>query len=141
MDEWKEQTKEYAIYCKEDKKEAWINDINALDIANFSELPYTTCEIRESIYEDRKKSFIKTAEIMKALDEGESWEQIAVRLMEGQKYYQYPIGEIGHMMLVYSKYGVEFVKTIIGNAIGLMGALQEEFNAELEKENKHGLGK
>lgn len=133
MSKWKEQIKEYTIYCKEDKKDLWINDITALDRANFADLL--------AAYEAQKKSFIKTAEIMKALDEGESWEQIAPRLMEGHEYYQYPIGIIGHMMLTYSKHGIEFVQTVIGNCIELMDALREEFNEEVEKENKKKIKK
>lgn len=128
MNKWKESTKEYAIYCREDRKTSWINDITALDRAKFSDLP--------TAYEDQKKSFIKTAEIMKALDEGESWEQIASRLMEGHGYCQYPIGVIGHMLLTYSKHGIEFIENIIGNGIELMDALREEFHKELEEENK-----
>ena len=135
MDEWKEQIKEYVIYCKEDRKEAWINDIDALDLANFSDLTY-----REFMYEDQKKSFIKTAEIMKALDEGETWVQIVGRIMEGKEYCQYPIYLIGHMMLTYSKHGIEFVEVIIGKTLELNDALQEEYNEEVEKVNKQVLG-
>lgn len=128
MEEWKEQLKEYVVYCKEEKKEDWINDIDALNVENFFDLP--------AEYEVQKNCFIKTAEIMKALDEGESWEQIGARLMEGHEYCQYPIGIIGHMMLSYSKHGTEFVKTVIGNSIELMTALKEEFDEEVEKEHK-----
>ena len=128
MDDWKKQLAEYTVYCKEDRKDAWINDIETLDITKFPNVPEE--------YESHKKSFIKTAEIMKALDEGESWKQIGKRLMEEKEYCQYPVGIIGHMMLKYSKHGVEFIKVVIGDSIELMTDLQEEYNEELEKSSK-----
>ncbi len=130
MDAWKEKIIDYKIYCKEEKRDLWVNDILALDSTKFADLP--------AAFENQKKSFIKTAEIMKALDEGETWEQIGHRIMEGHEYCQYPIGVIGHMMLKYSRHGIEFVRLAIGDGIELMTALKEEFYQELEQENNKG---
>lgn len=130
MSEWKKTTKEYAIYCKEDRKEAWINAIDGLDIASFTDLKFSILA-----YEDQKRCFIKTAEIMKALDEGESWKQIGARLTEGNEYCQYPIGIIAHMMLAYSKHGIEFVEKLGDGILWILDALKQEYEEELAKES------
>lgn len=134
MNDWKKTVKGYVIYCKEDRKEAWINAIDALNIADFTYLEY--CIL---MYEEQKRCFIKTAEIMKALDEGESWEQIGARLSEGKKYIQYPIGIIGHMLLAYSKHGIEFVEKLNANTLWMFESLKRDYDEELAKQKGQGL--
>lgn len=136
MDKWKKEIKEYVSYCKEDRRDLWISDIDALSIENFSKLD----DLRQYAYDDQKRSFIKTAEIMKTLDEGGSWDDVRELLMEGHEYCQYPAGIIAHMMLRYSKYGIEFTQKSFGDTLEFMFPdLKKEFDEELEKGNKKAL--
>lgn len=137
MDKWKSEMKEFTKYCKEDRQGLWTSDIDALDISTYEGLG--DANLIQYTYDSQKNSFIKTAEIMKALDEGASWEDIGALLMEGHKYCQYPAGVIAHMMLKYSKHGIEFVQKSFGDSIDLFPELEKEFNEELEKQNKKTL--
>lgn len=137
MNEWKNDMMEYQKYCKPEFQEAWVLDIQALDMEKY----YNNMgkNLGGYAYEAQKVSFIKTAEIMKSLDEGESWEQVSERIMEGRETCQYPIGIIGHMMLKYSKHGIDFVKTIIGDALMMFNDLNNEFEEAVKNQNKEHL--
>lgn len=137
MDKWKNEIKEYTKYCKEDRSDLWTSDIDALDISTYKGLG--DYDLIQYTYNSQKKSFIKTAKIMKSLDEGASWDDIRELLMEGHEYCQYPVGVIAHMMLKYSKHGIEFVQKSFGDSLDLFPELEEEFNEELEKANKKTL--
>ena len=135
MEEWKNEIKDYAIYCKEDRQESWTSDIEALDMATYQKMG----DLKEYAYDSQKTSFVKTAEIMKALDDVASWDDISNILMENHKYCQHPVGIIAHMMLKYSKHGIEFVKKSLGSTIEMFPELQKEFEEEVAKENEKTL--
>ena len=104
LEAWYDYMAVFSMCCREPAKERWL-----FDLGNFV--------ARENSYEKsefniRKDCYSIAAELMKMIDDGESWNAIKEKFQEKAKTPMY-ISIVGSIMLSYSKCPTEFIEQAV----------------------------
>ena len=107
---------QYAVYCSEDKQEAWKKDTH--DIVYRPKVIKPICErdmkAQQTIANDDYGiiddlyNFMDAGEIMKTYHETESWQKV-YEVLKGQGHSGYTFSGVASIILEYAPFGVDFI--------------------------------
>jgi len=127
-DEYIEKMSKYAVYCKEEEKDNWIQTIkNLIYHAGEGSDDYILCELQSKEY---------TGKIMEKLANGETMDNIK-QIVADQRHTDLTISLLGQNMIEFSPYGLDFAKQVIGRyATNSETELCKAYKKELRRRNR-----
>ncbi len=120
-----------AQYCKEEKRELWTNLVSN---AIATEQNEDVCDVELDI-------LIDTANIMRYLDAGATWDDIK-KVVAG-KYSGYSFPALAQRMLQFSPLGIEYAQNVVGlHIVNSMDGLKQAYlKAVIEQSRLRGSAK
>lgn len=125
-----DELKGHNIYCKEEKKEDWINELD--------DLKKRVREINQYVLRVSIESFAKAAQAMKMLAANCSWDDL-YQSMINDELYEDIIELTCQIMINYSAQGLDYTRSVMGSDIENHPAVLKSFNDELEKQRNNKL--
>ena len=119
------QMEKYAQFCLEDKQNEWNEKIRSL-VGMAGEV--SNEDISYELY-----SFETCGEVMEFLDKNNDFDKLK-ELIKLQGHTAGTMSLLGQVMLYFSSYGLEFVDNIVGDRLGLLTNLKDEYNKVKRKQ-------